>query len=265
MGHQSEAMLEEDVLTQLEGLGYERVSIHTNEELLVNFRNILNKRHEKQLEGKPLTDAEFNRLLIDINGKSVFDSAKILRDKHLLRRDDESVVYLDFLNKTKWCQNTFQVTNQMSVSDRYRSRYDVTILINGLPLIQMELKRSGVAITEAFNQIERYRKQNYTGLFRYIQLFVVSNKMETRYYANSDQTIFKGMMFYWSDKQNERINVLREFVESFLEPCHAAKMISRYMVVNETDRSLIALRPYQVHAVEAILKRALEIGRGSCR
>jgi len=258
MGHQSEAMLEEDVLTQLEGLGYERVSIHTNEELLVNFRNILNKRHEKQLEGKPLTDAEFNRLLIDINGKSVFDSAKILRDKHLLRRDDESVVYLDFLNKTKWCQNTFQVTNQMSVSDRYRSRYDVTILINGLPLIQMELKRSGVAITEAFNQIERYRKQNYTGLFRYIQLFVVSNKMETRYYANSDQTIFKGMMFYWSDKQNERINVLREFVESFLEPCHAAKMISRYMVVNETDRSLIALRPYQVHAVEAILKRALE-------
>ncbi|MDU6597288.1 MAG: HsdR family type I site-specific deoxyribonuclease, partial [Veillonella sp.] len=134
----------------------------------------------------------------------------------------------------------------------------MTILINGLPLVQIELKRSGVAITEAFNQIERYRRQNYTGLFRYIQLFVVSNKMETRYYANSDREIFKGQMFYWSNEQNERINYLKDFIEDFLEPCHIAKMISRYMVVNETDKFLMALRPYQVYAVEAILNRALE-------
>ena len=131
-----------------------------------------------------------------INGKSVFDSAMQLRDSYVLKRDDDTDLYLNFMNLKQWCQNKFQVTNQISVKDKYKSRYDVTILINGLPLVQIELKRSGVAITEAFNQIERYRRQNYTGLFRYIQLFVVSNKMETRYYANSDREIFKGQMFY---------------------------------------------------------------------
>src|SRR5699024_9217632 len=145
------------------------------------------------------------------------------------------------LNSTMSCLDTYLLTNHMSVSDRYRSLYDVTILINGLPLIQMELKRSGVAISEAFNQIERYRKQNYTGLFRFIQLFVVSNKMETRYYANNDQTIYKGNMFYWSDVKNQRINVLKDFIEDFMNPCHAAKMISRFMVLNETDRQMIVL------------------------
>lgn len=193
-----------------------------------------------------------------INGKSVFDSAMQLRDRYVLKRDDDTDLYIDFMNLKQWCQNKFQVTNQISVKDKYKSRYDVTILINGLPLVQIELKRSGVAITEAFNQIERYRRQNYTGLFRYIQLFVVSNKMETRYYANSDREIFKGQMFYWSNEQNERINYLKDFIEDFLEPCHIAKMISRYMVVNETDKILMALRPYQVYAVEAILNRALE-------
>ena len=193
-----------------------------------------------------------------INGKSVFDSAMQLRDSYVLKRDDDTDLYLNFMNLKQWCQNKFQVTNQISVKDKYKSRYDVTILINGLPLVQIELKRSGVAITEAFNQIERYRRQNYTNLFRYIQLFVVSNKMETRYYANSDREIFKGQMFYWSNEQNERINYLKDFIEDFLEPCHIAKMISRYMIVNETDKILMALRPYQVYAVEAILNRALE-------
>ena len=134
----------------------------------------------------------------------------------------------------------------------------MTILINGLPLVQIELKRSGIAITQAFNQIERYRKFNYTGLFRFIQLFVISNKKETRYYANSDQKIFKSAMFYWSDKNNQRINNLKDFVEDFLSPCKLAKMISRYMIINETDKVLMALRPYQVYAVEALIKRATE-------
>ncbi|TMN22688.1 type I restriction endonuclease subunit R [Lentibacillus cibarius] len=258
MAYQKELQLEEEVLEQLNALGYERVAIHNVQQLKANFRSILNERHRDKLGGKPLTDREFNRILTDIEGKNVFDSAMMLRDKYVLERDDESTVYLEFFNTQKWCQNKFQVTNQVSVHDTYKSRYDVTILMNGLPLIQMELKRSGVAISEAFNQIERYRKQNYTGLFRFIQLFVVSNKMETRYYANSDQTIYKGNMFYWSDEKNERINVLRDFIESFLNPCHAAKMISRYMVLNETDRQLIVLRPYQVYAVEALLQRALE-------
>ncbi|MDW4374272.1 type I restriction endonuclease subunit R [Staphylococcus saprophyticus] len=258
MAYQSEYALEIEVLQQLESLGYERVNIHNVEQLHDNFRNIINERHKDKLNGKPLTDREFEHLMTGINGKSVFDSAMQLRDSYVLKRDDDTDLYLNFMNLKQWCQNKFQVTNQISVEDKYKSRYDVTILINGLPLVQIELKRSGVAITEAFNQIERYRRQNYTGLFRYIQLFVVSNKMETRYYANSDREIFKGQMFYWSNEQNERINYLKDFIEDFLEPCHIAKMISRYMVVNETDKILMALRPYQVYAVEAILNRALE-------
>ncbi|MFQ3783705.1 type I restriction endonuclease subunit R [Staphylococcus saprophyticus] len=258
MGYQSEYGLEENVVKQLQDLGYERVSLRNEIQLIENFRRILNERNADKLEGTPISDSEFKRIMIDISDKSVFESAQILRDKYVLERDDETKVYLSLMNIKKWCQNTFQVTNQVSVNDTHKSRYDVTVLINGLPLIQIELKRSGVAITEAFNQIERYRRQNYTGLFRFIQMFVVSNKMETRYYANSDQKIMKSHMFYWSDEKNERINVLKDFIESFLEPCHIAKMISRYMIINETDKILMALRPYQVYAVEALLNRAIE-------
>ncbi|NHA39949.1 restriction endonuclease subunit R [Staphylococcus schleiferi] len=258
MAYQSEFALENDVLKQLTQMGYEQLNIHTHDEMLQNFRAIINERHIEALNHQPLTDTEFDRLITDINGKSVFDSAVILRDKYVLKRDDETVVYLSFLDQNKWCQNKFQVTNQVSVKDTYKSRYDVTILINGLPLVQIELKRSGVAISEAFNQVERYRKQNFTGLFRYIQLFVISNKMETRYYANSDLTILKSHMFYWSNEKNERINHLKRFIEDFLEPCHLAKIISRYMIVNETDKILMALRPYQVYAVEKLIERALE-------
>ncbi|WP_145579259.1 type I restriction endonuclease subunit R [Staphylococcus xylosus] len=258
MGYQSEYGLEENVVKQLQDLGYERVSLRNEEQLKENFRRILNERNADKLEDTPISDSEFKRIMIDISDKSVFESAQILRDKYVLERDDETKVYLSLMNIKKWCQNTFQVTNQVSVNDTHKSRYDVTVLINGLPLVQIELKRSGVAITEAFNQIERYRRQNYTGLFRFIQMFVVSNKMETRYYANSDQKIMKSHMFYWSDEKNERINVLKDFIESFLEPCHIAKMISRYMIINETDKILMALRPYQVYAVEALLNRAIE-------
>lgn len=258
MGYQSEYDLEENVVKQLQDLGYERVSLRNETQLKENFRRILNERNADKLEGTPISDSEFKRIMIDISDKSVFESAQILRDKYVLERDDETKVYLSLMNIKKWCQNTFQVTNQVSVNDTHKSRYDVTVLINGLPLVQIELKRSGVAITEAFNQIERYRRQNYTGLFRFIQMFVVSNKMETRYYANSDQKIMKSHMFYWSDEKNDRINVLKDFIESFLEPCHIAKMISRYMIINETDKILMALRPYQVYAVEALLNRAIE-------
>ncbi|MBI5976017.1 type I restriction endonuclease subunit R [Staphylococcus canis] len=258
MAYQSEFALENEVLQQLTQLGYERVNIHNVEQLYDNFRAILNARHKEKLNGKPLTDSEFQRLLTDINGKKVFDSAMQLRDRYVLRRDDESIVYIELMNTRKWSHNTFQVTNQISVKDKYKSRYDVTILMNGLPVTQIELKRSGVAISEAFKQVERYRRQNFTGLFRYLQLFVVSNKMETRYFANSDQPLRSSLMFYWTDEHNERINYLKDFINDFLEPCHLAKMISRYMIVNETDETLMALRPYQVYAVEAILKRALE-------
>jgi type I restriction enzyme R subunit len=219
---------------------------------------ILNERHTDKLNGQPLTDKEFQRLLTMINGKGIFESARILRDKLPLKRDDESEVYLSFLDTVNWCQNKFQITNQVSVEDTYKARYDVTILINGLPLVQVELKRRGIDINEAFNQVMRYRKQNYTGLFRYIQMFIISNGVETRYISNNDGEIYKSHMFYWSDKNNKRINTLNDFTETFLRPCQLAKMISRYMIINETDKVLMAMRPYQVHAVEALIHQATE-------
>lgn len=260
MAYQSEYALENEMMNQLEQLGYERVTIRDNKQLLDNFRTILNERHADKLEGNPLTDKEFQRLLTMIDGKSIFESARILRDKLPLRRDDESEIYLSFLDTKSWCKNKFQVTNQVSVEDTYKARYDVTILINGLPLVQVELKRRGIDINEAFNQVKRYRKQNYTGLFRYIQMFIISNGVETRYFSNNDSELLKSHMFYWSDKQNNRINTLQSFAESFMRPCQLAKMISRYMIINETDRILMAMRPYQVYAVEALIQQATETG-----
>lgn len=258
MAYQSEFSLEKEMINQLLSNGYEMVSIKNDAQLLENFREILNERHKDKLNGQPLTDKEFQRLLTMINGKGVFESARILRDKLPLKRDDESEIYLSFLDTVNWCQNKFQVTNQVSVEDTYKARYDVTILVNGLPLVQVELKRRGVDINEAFNQIMRYRKQNYTGLFRYIQMFIISNGVETRYISNNDGEIYKSHMFYWSDKNNKRINTLNDFTETFLRPCHIAKMISRYMIINETDKVLMAMRPYQVHAVEALIHQATE-------
>lgn len=258
MAYQSEFSLEKEMMDQLKSNGYEVVTIRNEEQLLANFRAILNERHADKLNGQPLTDKEFQRLLTMINGKGIFESARILRDKLPLKRDDESEVYLSFLDTVNWCQNKFQITNQVSVEDTYKARYDVTILINGLPLAQVELKRRGIDINEAFNQVMRYRKQNYTGLFRYIQMFIISNGVETRYISNNDGEIYKSHMFYWSDKSNKRVNTLNDFTETFLRPCQLAKMISRYMIINETDKVLMAMRPYQVHAVEALIHQAME-------
>ncbi|SOC40750.1 type I restriction endonuclease subunit R [Salinicoccus kekensis] len=258
MSTQSELALESKVMDQLERVGYERAAIHNNESLEENFRLILNERHADKLDGQPLTDSEFKRLMIQINNKSVFDSARILRDKFVLKRDDETELYLEFFDSKNWCRNKFQVTNQISVEDKYKGRYDVTVLINGLPVMQIELKRRGVAINEAFNQVERYRRHNFTGLFRYTQLFVLSNYNDTRYYANNDKEIYKSHMFYWTDEENNRLTNVHEFIDSFMLPHHLAKMIGRYMVVDETDKNLIVLRPYQMYATEALIKRALE-------
>ena len=259
MGYQSESALENKLIEQLVSKGYQWVpEVNSEATMIANFRGILEVRNTANIGDDPLTDKEFDRLMTQINGKSIFDSAKILRDKVLLKRDNGKNLYLELFNTKEWCKNTFQVTNQISMEAKYANSYDVTLLINGLPLVQVELKRSGVDMTEAFNQIMRYRKQTYTGLFRYIQIFVISNSQETRYFSNSDGVILKSQMFYWSDVDNNRINVLSEFAESFMEKCHLAKMIASYMVLNETDKILMVMRPYQVYAVEALVRQALE-------
>lgn len=258
MSYQSEAELEKQLCYQFENQGYDVVEINNEDDLKENFRKQLNLHNESNLDGVPLTDKEFERVLRYIEGKSVFESAKILRDKYILDREDDSKVYIEFFDTKSWCKNKFQVTTQTTVVGKYTNRYDVTLLINGLPLVQIELKRRGVDFKEAFNQIERYRKHSYHGLYRYIQVFVISNGIDTKYFANTDKELLYSQTFFWTNEKNERITNLKDFAATFLEKCHIAKVIARYMVINETDKTLMVMRPYQIYAVEALVHRATE-------
>lgn len=258
MSYQSEAELEKQLCYQFENQGYDVVEINNEDDLKANFREQLNLHNESNLDGVPLTDKEFERVLRYIEGKSVFESAKILRDKYILDREDDSKVYIEFFDTKSWCKNKFQVTTQTTVVGKYTNRYDVTLLINGLPLVQIELKRRGVDFKEAFNQIERYRKHSYHGLYRYIQVFVISNGVDTKYFANTDKELLYSQTFFWTNEKNERITNLKDFAATFLEKCHIAKVIARYMVINETDKTLMVMRPYQIYAVEALVHRATE-------
>ncbi|MDW8802949.1 type I restriction endonuclease subunit R [Clostridium sp. A1-XYC3] len=258
MAYQSEAELEKQLVDQLVNQGYDKVSIVNEEELTKNFRIQLYKHNEKRLNGIPFTDKEFERVLRQLEGKSVFQSAKILRDKFILEREDGSEVYIEFFDTKSWCQNRFQVAAQTTVVGKYTNRYDVTLLINGLPLIQIELKRRGLDLKEAFNQIERYRKHSYQGLYRYIQVFVVSNGVDTKYFANTDRELLYSHTFFWTDENNIRISNLKDFALTFLEKCHISKVVARYMVLNDTEKILMVMRPYQIFAVEALVKRAFE-------
>ena len=258
MTYQSEAQLENKLIDLLIDGGYKRVYIKDEEALIFNFREQLNLFNIKNLDNNPLTDSEFERFLTQINGKSIFQSAKILRMKQELNRDDGTKVFLELMNTNDWCKNNFQISNQTTMEGKYVNRYDVTLLINGLPLVQIELKRRGLDFKEAFNQIQRYRRHSYKSIYRYIQIFVISNGVDTKYFANSDGEILFSHTFFWSDKENNRITSLREFGTTFLDKCYMSKMVARYMVLNETDKALMVMRPYQVYAVEELVKRALE-------
>ncbi|MEK4936928.1 restriction endonuclease subunit R [Bacillus pseudomycoides] len=258
MAYQPEAELEKKLHTQLVNQSYKSVKIADYDALLANFKQQLNTFNEHKLNGKPLTNIEFKRILTLIEGKSIYDSAKILRDKLLIEREDGTQLYVELMNTKDWCKNLFQVTTQTTVKGTYTNRYDVTILINGLPLVQIELKRRGLDFKEAFNQIQRYRRHTLNGLYRFLQIFVVSNGVDTKYFSNSDYDIQFGFTFFWTDEKNELITNLQDFASAFLKPCHLAKMISRYMVINDTDKALMVMRPYQVYAVEALIQRATE-------
>lgn len=256
--YESESKLEEKLLNQLVKQGYKRVEINNVDDLEKNFREQINLHNKEELKGKPLSDKEFERLMVKISGKGVFQSSIELRQKQNIERDDGSTVYIELFNTIEWCQNIFQVTNQTTVEGKYINRYDVTILINGLPLVQIELKRRGNDMKEAFNQIKRYKRHSYDGLYRFIQIFVISNGVETKYFANNDQDLNYGYTFYWTDVKNERINDLEHFALMFLDRCQIGKMIARYMIINQTEKMLLVMRPYQIYAVEAIVSRALD-------
>lgn len=255
MAYQSEAQLEQQFIEQLQEQNYKRVDIPDYDALLANFRIQCEAYNQEKLS-TPFSDKEWERVLNYLNGRGIFDSAKVLRDKFVLERDNGTKVYIGFLDEDV-SKNIFQVTNQTTVQGKYVNRYDVTILINGLPLVQVELKRRGVDIKEAVNQIMRYRKHSYNGLYHYIQTFIVSNGVDTKYFANSDKDILYSQTFFWTDENNIRITNLKEFSIAFLAQDQITKMIHRFTILNDTDKIMMVMRPYQVYASEALIRQAM--------
>lgn len=257
MSTQSEAALEAGLIATLQQMDYEYVQIVEEDNMYANFKRQLEVHNRKRLEehGRSrFTTEEFEKILIYLEGGTRFEKAKKLRDLYPLDTADGQRIWVEFLNRQQWCQNEFQVSNQITVEGRKKCRYDVTILINGLPLVQIELKRRGVELKQAYNQIQRYHKTSFHGLFDYIQLFVISNGVNTRYFANNPNSGYK-FTFNWTDAANHPFNELDKFAAFFLEKCTLGKIIGKYIVLHEGDKSLMALRPYQFYAVEKILDR----------
>lgn len=252
MNTQPEQILEDNLVTQLQTLGYGFVALRDEKELLANLKTQLEKHNSITL-----SNSEFDRVLNILNKGSVFEKAKTLREKQYILRDNGDSLYFQFIEQENWCQNLFQVSHQITIDGTYKNRYDVTLLINGLPMVQIELKRRGLELKEAFNQINRYQRHSFgasLGLFQFVQLFVISNGVNTKYYANNRNQSFK-QTFFWSDQHNHIITQLEQFAFCFLDTCHVSKMICKYIVLSEAYKILMVLRPYQYYAVEALIER----------
>lgn len=252
MSHQSEALLEKNLIHQLGGLGYTSVKITDATALLANLKTQLEAFNETTF-----TPKEFDAILNQLAKGTVFEKAKTLRDRFQLTKEDGTAFYVRFFNQEDSGKNLFQVTHQVAQEGSYLNRYDVTLLVNGLPLVQIELKRTGLEIKEAFNQINRYQLHSFWSnysLFQYVQLFVISNGVNTKYLANNRLQSVK-QTFFWADEHNRNITELTEFTAAFLNPAHLEKMVAHYIVLNETHKVLMVLRPYQYFATEAIIRQ----------
>jgi len=249
----SEEIIEKELITQLVKLGYEAVDINNEDNLKSNLRKQIEEHNDVVL-----SDDNFADILHRLSKGKSFDKAKVLRESYPITLEDGTETYIEFLDQINWCKNKFQVSSQISVdTNKGRThRYDVTLFINGLPLVQIEVKKSGIELKKAFGQTQRYKRESYgasAGLFEYIQIFVISNSVNTLYYANNKKLRFE-QTFTWSDEDNKSINYLDKFTDKFLEPCHISKMICKYIVLT-TDGLMMVLRPYQYYAIEEIVDR----------
>lgn len=253
MTTQSEYQLENELIAQLQGLGYATVTIKDERQLLSNLKTQIERANGLA----PLSETEWKQVISFLNTGTVFERAKNLRDQFPVKFDDGSSKHIFFLSDDP-SKNVYQVTNQITVDHRdfngRTSRFDVTLLVNGLPLVQIELKKRGMEIAEAFNQTQRYIREAYwagQGLFGFIQLFVISNGANTRYYSNGTTGI--EFAFPWADVANKDINEIVNFADVFLNHKHLTDMLTQYMVMLETSKSLMVLRPYQIYAVQKII------------
>lgn len=272
--YQSEAQLEQAFIKQLGAQGYDYIDITSNDQLVANLRTQLEK-----LNNYEFSDTEwdqFFRTRIANSADGIVEKTTKVQEDHiqLLQRDDGTVKNIRLLDKDNVHNNRLQVINQYEVAGAHENRYDVTLLVNGLPMVHVELKRRGVPLQEAFNQISRYQRDSFwadSGLFEYVQLFVISNGTFSKYYSNTTRwqhvedarkqgarksKTSNSFEFtsWWADANNKPITDLIDFTGTFLAKHTLMNIIAKYCVFT-SDRLLMAMRPYQIVATERILSR----------
>ena len=259
---QKESQIEQHFIRHLEGLGYKYCKdIKDRASLEQNFRNMF-----EALNNVHLSDGEFEKLMRNIVSRDVYKASKTLRDKVEVIHDDGTTRFYPLVNLQNWCKNDYEVINQLRINTRSSyHRYDVIILINGLPLVQVELKAHGVSPRVAIKQIVDYKNDQENGyehtLLAFMQLFIVSNEADTFYFANNPKkalTFDEKEQFLpvcrWADEQNKKVANLHEFAREVLYKCALGELISRYMVLVETEHKLIIMRPYQIYAVKKMVE-----------
>lgn len=266
----AESQLEKGFISFLTDLKYTyRDDIRDRKSLETNFRNKFDA-----LNRVKLTDAEFARLRDEIINPDVFIASKTLRQRNTFLREDGTPLHYTLVNIKDWCKNEFEIISQLRINtENSNHRYDVIILINGLPLVQVELKTLEISPRRAMQQIIDYKNEpgnGYTNsLLCFMQLFIVSNRSNTYYFANNRNQHFSFNadeqflpVYQWADENNKKITHLNDFSERFLAKCTLGEMISRYMVLVESEQKMMVMRPYQIYAVQAIVK-CIDQNRGN--
>jgi len=256
-----ENQLEEALVEQLKGLKYTyRPDIVDRKTLEWNF-----KAKFEALNRVRLTDGEYSRLREEIISPDVFTASKLLRERQYFQREDGTPLHYTLVNNKEWCKNDFEVINQLRVNtENSHQRYDVIVLINGIPVVQIELKKGDISHRKAMRQIVDYKNEPGNGygnsLLCFMQLFIVSNGGRTLYFANNKNQHFAFNadeqflpVYELADIDNKKINHLHDFADKFLSKCTLGEMISKYMVLVESEQKLLVMRPYQIYAVKAIV------------
>ncbi|MEM6380467.1 MAG: DEAD/DEAH box helicase family protein, partial [Bacteroidota bacterium] len=256
-----ERQMEEGLISKLSELKYTyRKDIRDKNALEQNFR----KKFEA-LNRVNLTDSEFGRLREEIINADVFAAAKRLRERNTFQREDGTPLQYTLVNIKDWCKNDYEVINQLRINtENSHHRYDVILLINGLPIVQIELKTLQVTYRKGMQQIVDYKNDpgnGYTNsLLCFMQLFIVSNRNSTFYFSNNNNQHFQFNadeqflpVYQLAEENNKKVNHLDDFTDKFLTKCNLGQMISRYMVLVESEQKILVMRPYQIYAVKAIV------------
>ncbi len=256
-----EYQIEENLIEQLTALKYtHRPDITDRKSLEQNF-----KAKFEALNRVRLSESEFLRLREDIINPDVFAASKMLRERQYFQREDGTPLHYTLVNIKDWCKNEYEVINQLRINtENSNQRYDIILLINGLPVVQIELKKLDISPRKAMQQIVDYKNEPGNGygntLMCFMQLFIVSNRSNTFYFANNKNQHFQFNadeqflpIYRLADEQNDKISHLEPFTRKFLSKCTLGEMISKYMVLVESEQRILVMRPYQIYAVKAIV------------